>query len=96
MGPTTTWVRETLQNTYSTDYLRKQSAGLFRPNALAVVDCDNLLGKTFLLDGVLCEVVEVDESTKLAKSMRGHRQTAMRKWVLRRELQKHAGGRQGA
>jgi hypothetical protein len=29
-GPTATWVRETLQNTYSTDYLRKQSAGLFR------------------------------------------------------------------
>jgi hypothetical protein len=30
VGPTATWVREILQNTYSTDYLRKQSAGLFR------------------------------------------------------------------
>jgi hypothetical protein len=29
-GPTATWVRETLQNTHSTDYLRRQSAGLFR------------------------------------------------------------------
>jgi hypothetical protein len=64
------WVREALHNTYSTDYLRKKSAGLFRPNALAVVDCDNLLGKAFLLDGVLWEVVEVDESTKLAKYTR--------------------------
>jgi hypothetical protein len=27
-GPTAKWVRETLQNTYSTNYLRKQSAGL--------------------------------------------------------------------
>jgi hypothetical protein len=35
-----------------------------------VVDCDDLLGKTFLLDGVLWEVVEVDESTKLAKYAR--------------------------
>jgi hypothetical protein len=41
MGPTATWVREALQNTYSTDYLRKQSAGLFRPNALDVADCDS-------------------------------------------------------
>jgi hypothetical protein len=29
-GPTATWVRERLQNAYSTDYLRKQSAGIFR------------------------------------------------------------------
>jgi hypothetical protein len=35
-----------------------------------VVDCDNLLGKTFLPDGVLWEIVEADESTKLAKYAR--------------------------
>jgi hypothetical protein len=34
------------------------------------VGCDNLLGKTFLLDGVLWEVVEVNESTKFAKYAR--------------------------
>jgi hypothetical protein len=33
-GPTAKWARETLQNTYSTNYLRKQSAGLFRSQAV--------------------------------------------------------------
>jgi hypothetical protein len=41
-GPTATWVRETLQSTYFTgDYLRKQSAGLFRSQAPQDdVDCE--------------------------------------------------------
>jgi hypothetical protein len=57
VGPTASWVRETLQNTYSTDYLRKQSAGLFRPCSLANVDFDALVGQSFLLDGESWEVV---------------------------------------
>jgi hypothetical protein len=45
-------VRETLQNTCSTDYLRKQSAGLFRSQAPQDdVDCEALVGKFFRLDG---------------------------------------------
>jgi hypothetical protein len=37
---------------------------------------------TFLLDGVLWEVVEVDESTRLAKyGMQEQRQAAMRKLI---------------
>jgi hypothetical protein len=37
------WVRETLQNAYSTDYLRKQSAGLFRSHVPHdTVNCDDL------------------------------------------------------
>jgi hypothetical protein len=48
-GPTATWVRETLQNMYSmhTDYLRKQSAGLFRSQAPQDdVDCEALVGSS--------------------------------------------------
>jgi hypothetical protein len=38
-----------------TDYLRKQSAGLFRSHAPPdTVDCDDLLGKSFRLDGEEC------------------------------------------
>jgi hypothetical protein len=33
VGPTATWVHEILQNTHFTDYLRRQSAGLFRSHA---------------------------------------------------------------
>jgi hypothetical protein len=51
-GPTAKWVRETLQNTYSTNYLRNQSAGLFRSQATQDdVDCQALAGKSFRLDG---------------------------------------------
>jgi hypothetical protein len=50
---------ETLQNTYSTDYLRKQSAGLFRSQAPQDgVDCEALVGKSFRLDGEEWEVIE--------------------------------------
>jgi hypothetical protein len=67
VGPTASWVRETLQNSYSTDYLRKQSAGLFRPCSLANVDFDALVGQSCLLDGDNWEVVEADASTRLVK-----------------------------
>jgi hypothetical protein len=72
-GPTATWVRETLQNTYSTDYLRKQSAdGLFRSQAPHDdVDCEALVGKFFRLDGEEWEVIEADASSGLV-SLRGY------------------------
>jgi hypothetical protein len=67
-GPTATWVRETLQNTCSTDYLRKQSAGLFRSQAPQDdVDCETLAGKSFRLDGVELKVIEADASSGLVK-----------------------------
>jgi hypothetical protein len=67
-GPTATWVRETLQNAYSTDYLRKQSAGLLRSHVPQdTVDCDDLLGKSFRLDGEEWEVIEADASSGLVK-----------------------------
>ena len=70
-GPTATWVRETLQNTYSTDYLRKQSAGLFRSQAPQDdVDCEALVGKSFRLDGEEWEVIEADASSGLVKYAR--------------------------
>jgi hypothetical protein len=71
VGPTASWVRETLHNSYSTDYLRKQSAGIFRPCSLANVDFDALAGQSFfLLDGENWEVVEADASTRLVKCAR--------------------------
>ena len=70
-GPTATWVRETLQNTYSTDYLRKQSAGFFRSQAPQDdVDCKALIGKSFRLDGEEWEVIEADASSGLVKYAR--------------------------
>jgi hypothetical protein len=64
-------VRETLQNTYSTDYLRKQSAGLFRSHAPQDdVDCEALVGKFFRLDGEEWEVIEADASSGLVKYAR--------------------------
>ena len=88
-GPTATWVRETLQNAYSTDYLRKQSAGLFRSHVPHdTVDCDDLLGKSFQLDGEEWEVIEADASSGLVKYARGsvnektiwRRRSHRRKW----------------
>jgi hypothetical protein len=71
IGPTATWVRETLQNTYSTDYLRNQSAGLFRSQAPHDdVDCEALVGKFFCLDGEEWEVIEADGSSGLVKYAR--------------------------
>jgi hypothetical protein len=71
-GPTATWVREALQSTYSTDYLRKQSAGLFRSQAPQDdVDCEALAGKSLRLDGEEWEVTEADASSALL-SMRGY------------------------
>jgi hypothetical protein len=70
VGPTASWVRETLQNSYSTDCPRKQSAGLFRPCSLANVVFDALVGQSFLLDGENWEVVEADASTRLVKYTR--------------------------
>jgi hypothetical protein len=70
VGPTVSWVREALQNSYSTAYLRKQSAGLFRPCSLANVDFGALVGQSFLLDGESWEVVEADASTRLVEYTR--------------------------
>jgi hypothetical protein len=71
-GPTATWVRKILQNTYSTDYLRKQSAGLFRSQASHDdVDCEALVGKSFRLDDEEWEVIEADATSGLLSSMRG-------------------------
>ena len=70
VGPTASWVRETPQKSYSTEYLRKQPAGLFRPCSLANVDFDALVGQSFLLDGENWEVVEADASTRLVKYAR--------------------------
>jgi hypothetical protein len=70
-GPTATWVREILQNTYSTDYLRKQSAGLFCSHVPQdTVDCHGLLGKSFRLNGEEWAVIEADASSGLVKYAR--------------------------
>jgi hypothetical protein len=73
-GPTATWVRETLQNTYSTDYLRNQSAasaGLFRSQAPQDdVDCEALVGQFFRLDGEEWELIQADASSGLVKYAR--------------------------
>jgi hypothetical protein len=70
-GPTAKWVRETLQNTYSTNYLRKKSAGLFRSQATQDgVDCQAVVGKSFRLDGEEWDVIEADDSSGLVKYAR--------------------------
>jgi hypothetical protein len=50
-GPTATWVRETLQNTYSTDYLRKQSAlvSFAHRHLMVVLTAKHWLGKVLPL-----------------------------------------------
>jgi hypothetical protein len=54
-----------------TDYLRKQSAGIFRSHVPQdTVDCDDLLGKSFRLDGEEWEVIEADASSGLVKYAR--------------------------
>ena len=54
-----------------TDYLRKQSAGIFRSHVPQdTVDCDDLLGKSFQLDGEEWEVIEADASSGLVKYAR--------------------------
>jgi hypothetical protein len=64
-GPTATWVHKTLQNTYSTDYLRKQPAGLFRSHApQGDVRCKALVGEEWAV------IVEADASSRLLRYAR--------------------------
>jgi hypothetical protein len=79
-----------LQNAYSTDYLRKQSAGLFRSHVPQdTVDCDDLLGKSFRLDGEEWAVIEDDASSGLVKYARvREREDDMEEEVSSEEMEK--------
>ena len=52
VGPVRQWVRETLQNSYSLQYLTSQSAGLYTRGAEAVVR----VGDVLLIDGAALEL----------------------------------------
>ena len=59
VGPVATWIRETIQNSISTEYLRGQTAGLFRsgreePKRKCKV------GDVFEMEGYVWIVIETD------------------------------------
>ena len=63
VGKVAAWVRETIQNTISNNYLASQTAGLFRPGGAQCEECENICepGDFFELDGETSEVITVDE-----------------------------------
>ena len=62
VGKVADWVRETIQNTISNDYLAKQTAGLFRPGVEVEQESEHVCqeGDIFMLDGEVLEVKRVD------------------------------------
>ena len=62
VGKVADWIRETLQNTISNEYLASQTAGLFRPGAKVTQECESVceVGDVFDLDGEFWEVKKVD------------------------------------
>ena len=62
VGKVADWIRETLQNTISNEYLASQTAGLFRPGAKVTQECESVceVGDVFDLDGEFWEVKRVD------------------------------------
>jgi hypothetical protein len=56
------WIRETIQNTISNEYLASQTAGLFRPEVTTAHECEYVceVGDLFDLDGGFWEVKSVD------------------------------------
>jgi len=63
VGKVAAWVRETIQNTISNNYLASQTAGLFRPGGAQCEECESVCepGDFFELDGETWEVINVDE-----------------------------------
>jgi hypothetical protein len=62
VGKVADWIRETLQNTISNEYLASQTAGLFRPGAKVTQECEYVceVGDVFDLDREFWEVKRVD------------------------------------
>jgi hypothetical protein len=59
VGPVATWIRETIQNSISTEYLRGQTAGLFRSGREEPKrKCE--IGDMFEMDGYVWVVIDTD------------------------------------
>ena len=74
-GSTETWVHETSQSAYSLLATCESSLLVFfvphvPQQDTVTVDCDDLLGKSFRLDGEEWEVIEADASSGLVKYAR--------------------------
>jgi hypothetical protein len=62
VGPIATWRRETIQNSISTEYLRGQTAGLFRSAGREEPKRMCKIGDVFQMEGYVWVVVETDAS----------------------------------
>jgi hypothetical protein len=62
VGKVADWIRETIQNTISNEYLASQTAGLFRPGVTTAHECEYVceVGDLFDLNGGFWEVKNVD------------------------------------
>jgi hypothetical protein len=59
VGPRATWIRETIQNSISTEYLRGQTTGLFRSGRVEPMRmCE--VGDRFEMEGYVWVVIDTD------------------------------------